>query len=354
MQASKSSQSRTKWQWIIVLALVLVTAGLVAQIRREGRTFEWALFASTFTGLDWRWLLLASIFGYATYYGRALRWAVLLKPLRPHPNIWNLFKATVIGFSALALFGRPGEFVRPYLIAVKEDVPLSSQLAAWLLERFYDLLIALLLFGVGLSQVQESAARAGPALRTVLRTGGNVVWTASVICVLALLLFHRYSDAIRRRLLSASSFLRKHHLEKTEHTIDAFFQGLESNRSARSVLMLIGYTLLEWFLICVCYLCIMHAFGNVFRFSPIDILIFTGFVAFGGVIQLPGVGGGMQVVAVIVLNQLFEVPVEVATSMALVIWSITFIILLPVGIPMMLHEGLNYKRIRSLREDTSL
>ena len=59
----------------------------------------------------------------------------------------NLLSATVIGFTAITLFGRPGEFVRPYLIALKEKVPVTSQLAAWLLERIFDLLMALLLFG---------------------------------------------------------------------------------------------------------------------------------------------------------------------------------------------------------------
>ena len=38
------------------------------------------------------------------------------------------------------LLGRPGEFVRPYLIAVKERVPVTSQLAIWVLERIFDLL----------------------------------------------------------------------------------------------------------------------------------------------------------------------------------------------------------------------
>jgi hypothetical protein len=40
----------------------------------------------------------------------------------------KLLTATVIGFTAITLFGRAGDFVRPYLIAVKEQVPLTSQL----------------------------------------------------------------------------------------------------------------------------------------------------------------------------------------------------------------------------------
>jgi len=82
---------------------------------------------------------LVPIFG--TYYGRALRWAVFLKPLKQKPSLGNLFSATVIGFAAITVFGRPGEFVRPYLIALKERVPVPSQMAAWILERMFDLLV---------------------------------------------------------------------------------------------------------------------------------------------------------------------------------------------------------------------
>ena len=42
-----------------------------------------------------------------------------------------------------------------------------------------------------------------------------------------------------------------------------------------------------------------------------------GFVSFGGVVQIPGVGGGTQVVAVLVLTELFGVRLELATSFAL-------------------------------------
>jgi hypothetical protein len=53
------------------------------------------------------------------------------------------------------------------------------------------------------------------------------------------------------------------------------------------------------------------------------------------------------------LHEIFGIPVEVATSMTLVIWIITFVILVPVGIPLALHEGLNWKKLKALREEAS-
>src|SRR5205814_9450844 len=140
------------------------------------RGFHWSVFVATLGQLDWRWLAASLVAALATYYGRALRWAVLLRPLRPHPNMWKLFSATVIGFTAVTLLGRPGEFVRPYLISVQEDVPLSSQLAAWFLERMFDLLFALAIFGYGLSRMSASRAQVSGSLQWLFQMGGSIVW----------------------------------------------------------------------------------------------------------------------------------------------------------------------------------
>ena len=107
------------------------------------RRFDWSLALHSLEGLHWGWLAASLIPIAGTYYGRALRWAVFLKPLKQRPSIANLCSATVIGFAAITVFGRPGEFVRPYLIAIKENVSVPSQMAAWILERMFDLLMAL-------------------------------------------------------------------------------------------------------------------------------------------------------------------------------------------------------------------
>ena len=329
-------------------AIVVLVA---IRFRGQARLFDWAVFAATFSQLRWGWLAPACALAYATYYGRALRWAVFLKPMRPHPGKWSLMKATIIGFTAVILLGRPGEFVRPYLISVREEVPLTSQLAAWFLERMFDLLFALAIFGYGLSRVNASRAQVGPALQWVFQVGGALVWIISAICLTLLILLRLYPEVFRDRLLAALGFLHEHHMARVERLANTFLQGLESLRSVQSVLAVVAYTALEWILIAGCYLCIMKSFGAIIEFSPVDIFIYMGFVAFGTVVQLPGIGGGMQVVSVLVLHEIFGIPVEIATSITLVIWIITFVILVPVGVPLALHEGLNWRKLKDIREE---
>lgn len=331
---------------------ILIWIGI--RLRGHAAAFEWRVFVFTFSTLRWEWIALACVLAYGTYMGRALRWAVFLKPVRPDPNLWNLIKSTIVGFSAIILLGRPGEFVRPYLISVREQVPWPSQVAAWFLERMFDLLFALAIFGYGLSRIDVSSAQLGGALQWALRVGGSAVWILSAICLGLLILLRRYPEIFRERILGAVGFLHEHHMARAEKIVNSFLQGAESLRSAQAVLLVVFYTALEWILIAACNLCIMRSFPGLPQFSWIDIFIYLGFVAFGTVVQLPGIGGGMQVVSVLVLHEIFGIPVEIATSVTFVIWIITFVILLPIGIPLALHEGLNWNKLKQLREEAAL
>src|SRR5437870_11759130 len=101
----------------------------------------------------------------------------MLRPLTSKVPLWKLVVATCIGFTAVVLFGRAGEPVRPYLISRKEGVSFSSQLAAWVLERLLDLLMVLVIFGIALSQVAHSNIPPSPRMHTILQAGG---YTAGV------------------------------------------------------------------------------------------------------------------------------------------------------------------------------
>jgi uncharacterized protein (TIRG00374 family) len=310
--------------------------------------FEWRTFATSFLHLDWRWIALSLVLSVATCYGRALRWAVMLRPLRPNPGIWGIFKATAIGFTAVVLLGRPGEFVRPYLIALKEKVPLSSQLAAWVLERLCDLLAVLLVFGFAVSQIQASRASLGRTFRWALTTGGYAVGILAGICLLLLVMMARFSGIMRTRLVAALGFLPKRHHERVARSVGAFMDGTASTQTQGSAIRLCLYTVLEWGLIVLSFVCMFKSCHETRTFALQDVVIFIGFVAFGSVVQIPGVGGGMQLVAVVVLTELYGVSLEVATSLAIVVWVVSFVSIVPLGLGFAFHEGFNWRKFRDL------
>jgi uncharacterized membrane protein YbhN (UPF0104 family) len=340
---------KRKWRILLTLLVVVSIAGIGIFLHRlRGTGFRWDVFLATFRQLNPGWLSASIALILLTYFGRALRWQVLMRPVCPNPNLWNLTVATIIGFTAIVLFGRPGELVRPYLIAAKERVSFSSQVAAWLLERIYDLLVVLLIFGFALTRIREDIASFGPGLQWVFRVGGYVVAGITGVCLAFLILVRNFSETMHRRLMRGLGFLPAHYLEKVEKVIRAFASGMESTRSHGFVLKLVGYTIAEWLVIIASNVCMFRAFPVTAQLVPMDSLIFVSFVAFGSIVQIPGVGGGMQVASVLILTQFFGLSLEEATGMAIIIWLTTYVIILPVGFYLAFREGINWRKLKEI------
>jgi hypothetical protein len=100
-------------------------------------------------------------------------------------------------------------------------------------------------------------------------------------------------------------------------------------------------------------MCLAKAFEGLVQLGLEDVLILMGFVSFGSIVQIPGVGGGMQVVSVLVLTELFGVRVELATSFALFLWALTFVAIVPVGLVLGLKEGLDWHSLKRIGQEAS-
>ncbi len=336
---------------MLLVSVLTIGAALYLYYRWRELGFDWGEFAGTFRDVQWGWVGAAGVFALLTYLGRALRWKVLLSPVRPDASLRNLLSATTIGFTAVVLFGRAGELIRPYLIAVREGVPFSSQVAAWLTERIYDLFMALILFGIGLSHVQDSGMEVGPRLEWVLRIGGYTAAGIGLVCLSILFLFGRYARSMERRLIDGLAILPQRVLEKTTKAVSEFSRTMEGTGKKELVAKLVAYSFLEWFLILACYLCVLRASPATSHLQVTDAIILVGFTAFGGVVQIPGVGGGAQVVIVIVLTEMYRIGLEAASSMAILIWIITFVVIVPIGLATALHEGLSWRKLREIEQE---
>ncbi|HUS08044.1 MAG TPA: lysylphosphatidylglycerol synthase transmembrane domain-containing protein [Bryobacteraceae bacterium] len=336
---------------LVIIGFLIAAAFGLSRFR--GSSFRWDLFLTTFRSLDLRWLTAAILLILLTYVGRALRWQVMIKPICPSPSFYNVLVSTVIGFTAIVLFGRPGELVRPYLIAIKEKVPFSSQVATWVLERIFDLLIVLLIFGFALTQVQSDAANLGPGLQWMIRTGGYIVGGLCALCLIILVMLRRFSDTMRRRMLDGLSFLPAKYYARAEQVVTAFTGGMESTRNPYFISQVLFYTVLEWIVIGACNVCLFKAFPATEHFTVMDNLVFMGFVSFGSAVQIPGVGGGMQVAAVLILTEFFGLSLEVATGLAILIWLTTYVTVVPWGLALGLHEGIGWRNLKKLEAEAN-
>ncbi len=79
-----TKQPGHRWtRWLLIVAGFAVVAGIILALRGRAAPFQWRQFLAALTDLNWAWLSTAIFFILLTYVGRALRWEVMLRPLRP-------------------------------------------------------------------------------------------------------------------------------------------------------------------------------------------------------------------------------------------------------------------------------
>ncbi len=77
------------------------------------------------------------------------------------------------------------------------------------------------------------------------------------------------------------------------------------------------------------------------------VLVFT---MVGSAVQLPGVGGGAQALAIVAFTHLFGVAQETAVAAAMILWLITFAGCLVAGLPILLKEGWSLGDLKKIGE----
>lgn len=335
-----------------ILATATVMAVLCLLIYLQVHTwkkFDWATFWNNTSHVNWVFVLLSIVITYSTYVIRATRWRIFLKP-RCTTTTARLVGPQFIGFTGVALLGRPGEMIRPYLIARKENQTFSSQVAVWLVERIFDMSAVAAMFVV--------VGFVGDPLWSTLpnhNLASEVRWSAGLfLCGIVVL-------AVVALVLRRSGYGIAAYLEKRfgEHKftpglcskIVSFTDGLQIISDASSFLQLSVMSLAMWLLIAVAYWLLTHAYGGeLSHLGPASIMLLMVSAMFGSMIQLPGVGGGAQLATIAVMNRIFGVDNEIAVSCGMLIWVCTFMSVIPMGLLLARREHLSLRAVAKAEE----
>ena len=335
-----------------LLAIGLVLAGALAyafSTNPAWRRFNLDQFLESFRHVRVGFLLLAVGVIFSTYAVRALRWRLLLRPMKPDAAFGSVFAATIIGFGAIGVLGRAAEPVRVYLIARYERTSLSSQLAIWVLERSFDTLVLLAGVIFALGHVAGADLPAGDFISAETQALTRWVAAAIVLILVLLLALRRYYDAGTGKLLDwAHALLHAEKLGSLEEGMRLFGEGLHGLRDFKTVFKCIALTILHWFLVVATFHVILIGCLPEMQWRLAESTVFTGLIMAGSLLQIPGVGGGFQVSALLVLTELFGVPVEPATTAALLSWLVSFIAVIPAALVLMARRGLRWANLSEL------
>jgi uncharacterized protein (TIRG00374 family) len=127
----------------LIAGILLSTILVYLSIR--GIDFE--KVAEGFHAVRYRYVLLFLIVVLIMQALRSVRWGMMLSPLDQVDQL-SLFSVTSVGFLAImAIPARLGELARPYLIAKKSRIKMTAALGTILVERAFDSIAVLFIFG---------------------------------------------------------------------------------------------------------------------------------------------------------------------------------------------------------------
>ncbi|HYH00279.1 MAG TPA: lysylphosphatidylglycerol synthase transmembrane domain-containing protein [Terriglobales bacterium] len=339
---------------ILVFTVVVVVLAVLVYLQvRTWQKFDWHTFGRETSQVDPLRILFALVVIYVTYFLRAVRWKIFLKPVC-RAKLKQLVGPQFIGFTGLALLGRPGELIRPYLIAKKENLTVSSQVAVWTVERIFDIGAFTVLMSVDIffygSQLPYPPELRKAAWLLIVMVGG-MAGTAYLI--------KRHGPALSSWLQRKLRRLSPKLADSVCNKISAFGEGLNTVHNTWSFVQLVTVSLAIWLLIAVAYEEILHSYpagaeaAKLHDLQLPHVLLLMGSSMVGSLLQLPAIGGGSQLATISMMSSphWFQVPNEVAVSAGMLLWLVTFMACVPAGLILARFE---HTSLRKLTQESRL
>ncbi len=341
----------SRWKQIItLLIIVLVLAGLVYLQVREWRKFDWQKFKDGTEGISLIRILIGIAFIHLADFLRAIRWKIFLRPTRPNVPWTSLIAPQFVGFAGLAILGRPGELVRPYLLAKRSDTTVSSQIAVWFIERAFDIGAVTILLTADIFLL-PNIRRDYPEWRL-----------PGILLVVVFLAFVGILYLLWKRGPTVSAWACKYISKVSpklgsslEHKLRSASGGLHTIHDLRSFLEASLVSAGIWLLVALAYRQVTHAFPASTGLPGLDlpeVILLMGASVAGGVIQLPVVGGGSQLATIAVLSSSFSYSdrPELAVSAGIMFWLVTFISVAPLGLILARFEHVSLRKLTAESE----
>jgi len=332
---------------ILASVTVLIILAILFYLQyRHWRTFDWGTFWSQTHRIRKIHVLHGIALIYLGYWMRAWRWKIFLRPLRPETKVRAMVSPTLVGFTGLALLGRAGEFIRPYLISRRTNLPFSSQIAVWGVERIFDIgaFTVLMLLAIFLPSALPSIPHPEYYLR--FREAGFFLTAIVGITAVAAVVIRRNGEKVAAWVELRFSHLSSNLGHRLGQRIREFGMGLNTIHGPWSMLALTGVSVGMWYVIALAYKEVTLSYAEAALDIPVSQLLILMFASMlGSMLQLPAVGGGSQMATIATLSNVFDAPPELAASCGILLWLVTFFAVVPLGLVLAHHERLSLRKL---------
>lgn len=325
----------------IVSAVVAAALVVVVVLFRNKIQFDWGMFWQQLRHVQWMHAAVGVALIWATYWMRSIRWSVLLGPTKK-VGLFRTVGAQFIGFTAVGLFGRLADLTRPYLIAKRVELSLSSQVAVYTIERMFDLGAAAIIFSCALAFTPHNL----PHHEVFVRTGVVSLAGTLFLAVFALVV-RAWGGAVADLVRTVLGWLSKPVGESVAAKIVEFRHGLQTLATLPQLLITLAISLAMWGMIGMAYVETLHAFVETPQLATISFsqtMLLMGASIGGSLLQLPVIGWFTQIaVTAAAMRTFYGAPVESATACGGLLLIVTSLSILPVGFVFAQVERVNLR-----------
>ena len=302
--------------------------------------------AAAFRAMDYRFILPALALTFVSYYLRAVRWKVLLLPIK-RTQLSNLFPSTLIGYMANNLLpARLGEFVRASSLGQKEQIGTSAVFASLVVDRLCDgftvLLVLLITFFTvrlppGMEHIQKGLVTGGyvtfalylGVLAFLALLKSRTEWTVRLVCLLIARLSAGFADKVATQMRS-------------------FISGIRVPSGPAGIAATVASSLLIWTTAIWPVDMVLRSFGVALpAAASMFIMVFLVFAVM--VPASPGYVGTYHFACVTALSA-FQIGSEKALSIAIVIHGMGFFPVIAAGLFCLWRDKLSLKKLSEKNE----
>jgi hypothetical protein len=332
----------TKRNGVLWLVVVVALAIGVALFRNKVH-FDWTMFWQQLRYISGGHILAGIALIYVTFYMRALRWAVFVSPTKK-VSASSLVGSQFIGFTAVALFGRLADLTRPYLVARRVRLSLSSQVAVYTIERMFDLGAAAVIFSCALAFTPKNL----PHHEVFVRAG---VLSMGATCAIAIFagVVRLAGGAVAGFARGTVGLLSKSAGDSIATKIVGFRDGLNALSSARDFAVVVLLSLVMWGLIGCAYLQTTHAFVHTPELGSLTFsraMLLMAVSIGGSLLQLPIIGWFTQIaVTAAAMHTFYGAPIEASTACGALLLVVTCLCIIPTGFIYSQVEHISLKKI---------
>ena len=309
------------------------------------RNVQWHELATSLAEAHYVYVLPALGFWFLTLALRVWRWQVMVRHLKP-VAAQRLLSALSIGFMATNLLpARVGELVRAAALARTERLKISGVFATIVVERVFDVLS--LLFFMVLVLLYLPARGEHAATLEKLRLFGGLFGAVIAVVVVFLVLLRAYPDRVKRALAPLLGRLPERAAHQIQVALDNFVEGLGMLSGWGELFAISALSLAVWLNIGLINWALSFAFDlKISVLGACMIFVVTAFA-----IALPQAPSfiGVFHVAVETSLRLLEVGTVSAKSYAILLWAISVLPSIVIGLWFLWRGGLSLSELTESR-----